>query len=69
MNKLKELRIANNLHIEDMANKLNISKSFYWQLENDARRLSYEMSIKISKIFKLKPDDIFYEYFKKLDTK
>ena len=49
-----------------MANLLNISKTYYWQLEHDQRRLSYEMALKIAKIFDKKPDDIFYqEYFEK----
>ena len=49
-----------------MANLLNISKTYYWQLEHDKRRLSYEMALKIAKIFDKKPDDIFYqEYFEK----
>ncbi len=48
-----------------MAEKLNISKPFYWQIENKKRRLSYEMAIKIANVFGLKPDDIFYKDFKK----
>ena len=44
-----------------MADKLGISKAFYSQLENRTRRLSYDMAIKISKIFNSKPDKIFYE--------
>lgn len=49
-----------------MAKKLNISKTYYWQLEHGQRRLSYEMALKIAQIFNKKPDDIFYtEYLKK----
>ena len=59
--KLRELRLKNNLTIKMMAEKLDISKPFYSQIENQNRRLSYEMAIKISSIFGLKPDDIFYE--------
>lgn len=44
-----------------MAEKLGISKPFYSQIENQNRRLSYEMAINISKLFGLKPDDIFYD--------
>ena len=58
---LKNLRKQNNLTSKDMAEKLGISKAFYSQLENRTRRLSYDMAIKISKIFNLKPDKIFYE--------
>ena len=58
--KLKQLRIKNKYTTKMMAEKLGISKPFYSQIENQNRRLSYEMAIKISKIFRLKPDDIFY---------
>ena len=58
---LKELRKNNNLSSKDMAVKLGISKAFYSQIENRTRRLSYDMAIKISRIFNSKPDKIFYE--------
>ena len=68
MNKLQQYRKKYNYSCQDMADKLNISKSFYWQIENYKRRLSYEAALKIAKIFKLKPDNIFYEdYIKKQD--
>ena len=47
-----------------MADILKISKTYYWQLENNKRRMSYEMAVKIADIFKLKPDDLFYYEFK-----
>ena len=58
---LKKLRKRNNLTSKDMSDKLGISKAFYSQLENRTRRLSYDMAVKISKIFNSKPDKIFYE--------
>lgn len=61
MKKLKEYRKKYNYSCQDMADKLKISKSFYWQIENDKRRLSYNTALKISKVFNVKPDDIFYE--------
>ena len=67
MHELKEIRKKNHSTCEEMAEKLNISKPFYWQLENDKRRLSYDMAFKIAKIFKKKPDDIFYKAFKNKD--
>ncbi len=57
---LQELRKKFNLSYEDMARLLNISKSYYWQIEHKNRRLYYEMAKKIAKIFNLKPDDIFF---------
>lgn len=65
MNKLREYRVKYGYSCQYMANQLNISKSFYWQIENNYRRLSYDLAIKISSIFNLKPDDIFYEELKK----
>jgi len=64
MEKLKEIRMNNNKSYLDMARLLNISKTYYWQLENNKRRISYDMAIKIASIFALKPDDIFYEEIK-----
>lgn len=61
MNYLKEIRIEHNYSCADMGKMLQISKTFYWQIENKKRSLSYEMAIKISNIFNLKPDDIFYD--------
>ena len=66
MNKLQQYRKKYNYSCQDMADKLNISKSFYWQIENNKRRLSYDIAFKIAKIFKVKPDNLFYDdYFKK----
>ncbi len=64
MNKLKELRKAKKLTHQMMADYLNISKPFYWQLENGKRRLSYNMAVKIADILKTTPDNIFYQEFK-----
>ena len=65
MSKLEEFRKNNNYSCQDMADKLNISKSFYWQIEKGKRRLSYITACRIADIFKVKPDIIFYEDYKK----
>ena len=65
MTKLQKYREKNNFTFQDMADFLNISKTYYWQLEKNKRRLSYKMAVKISEIFNLKPDDLFYEDKKK----
>lgn len=64
MKKLKELRKTKKLTHQMMANSLNISKPFYWQIENNKRRLSYDMAVKIADILNTKPDEIFYQEFK-----
>lgn len=62
MNKLKNLRLENNITLKDMAKKVGISYTYYWQIENKERNLYYYLAVKIAKIFDLKPDDIFYEW-------
>ncbi len=59
--KLKKIRMQNGLSYEDMAKRLEISKCYYWQIEHKRRRLYYDMALKITSIFNLKPDDLFYE--------
>lgn len=61
MELLKNIRIKHLYSYQDMANLLNISKTFYWQIENDKRRLSYDMAVKIANIFNTTPDKIFYK--------
>ena len=60
MEKLKKIRKEKQYSIYDMAKKLNITPSFYSQIENKKRRLFYDMALKIAAIFNMKPDDIFY---------
>lgn len=59
--KLKELREENGITSDYISKILNISKAFYSQIENGRRRLSYDMAVKISKIFDMKPDELFYD--------
>ena len=64
MKKLMEKRKEKKYSYQYMANSLGISKPFYWQIENGKRRLSYIMAIKIAEIFKMKPDELFYDDLK-----
>lgn len=66
LKKLKTMRINNHYSDSDMANMLGISKTFYWQIENGKRQLKYQMAVKIAEIFKIKPDDLFYDEFKQV---
>ena len=45
MRKLRNMRINNNYTYEDMANLLDISKAYYWQIENKKRRLTDRKSV------------------------
>lgn len=65
MKTLKEYRLKKNYNCQDMAEILKISKTYYWQLENNKRRLSYDMAIKIASIFDTTPDNLFYNDVKK----
>lgn len=60
MEKLKKIRKENKYTIYDMAKLLKITPSFYSQIENKKRRLFYDTALKISAIFNMKPDDLFY---------
>ena len=62
--KLQSLRKEKNMSYEDVAKALGICKAYYWQIENGNRRLYYDLALKIAKIFDLKPDEIFYDYYK-----
>ena len=64
LTKLEALRKAYNLTYKDMALKLDMSKAYYWQIENGNRNLYYKVAVKIAKVFKLKPDDLFYDDLK-----
>ncbi len=70
MEKLKLMRLKYQLSYQEMATLLGISKPFYWQLENDKRRLNYDMAVKIAYIFKTTPDLLFLdETMEKLQLK
>lgn len=69
MNTLKQLRKKNKLTHQTMADTLHISKSYYWQIENNRRRLTYDMAVRIAKIFKTTPDYIFYYEYNKTVNK
>lgn len=64
LKKLEELRKSHNLSYKDMAAAINLSKAYYWQIENGNRNLYYKLAKKIAAYFKMKPDDIFYDDLK-----
>ncbi len=59
--KLRTMRLKRHYTTGYMAEKLGISKPFYCQIETGTRRLSYDMAVRIARIFRAKPDKIFYE--------
>ena len=58
--KLKEIRKKKGFSQREMAERLNITISFYSQLESRKKRMYYDTAIKIADIFNMRPDDIFY---------
>ena len=63
LEKLKEIRKRKSVSMQEIADYLKISKTFYWQIENKKRRLSYVMAKNISSYFGMKPDDLFFDEF------
>lgn len=59
LERLKELRLSKGMTLKDIAEELDISLEYYWMLENEKRKLSYEMACKIAAIFQKTPDQIF----------
>jgi len=58
--KLKELRKKKGITQKQIAERLNITVSFYCQIEKKKKKLYYDTAIKIADIFNMHPDDIFY---------
>jgi len=61
LDKLKAIRNKEGLTCQQVADQVNISKEFYWMIENGKRRLTYELAVKIAKVFKSSPDYIFLD--------
>lgn len=61
LDKLKEIRKKESLTYQEVANQVGISKEYYWMIENGKRRLTYELAVKISNVFKSSPDYIFLD--------
>lgn len=56
---LKNLREARKFTCQDIADKVGISKNYYWMIERGDRNLSYPLAVQIAEVFDLEPDDIF----------
>ena len=59
MDKLKPFREEAGLTQLEMAQRLNISESYYCQLENGKRRMSLDVALSIAAILKKTPNEIF----------
>lgn len=61
LQKLKKMRINEGMTCRQVAEQVGISKEYYWMIENGKRRLTYELAVKIAKVFKASPDYIFLD--------
>lgn len=60
-NKLKELRLANKLSLEQLAQQVGLTRSFLSQIEKDKTSPSLASLIKILEVFNVKMADFFQE--------
>ena len=67
-NKLKTLRIQRQMTLKDVACRVGVSKSIVSAYENGSRRPSYEMLIKLARLFDVTTDYLLgLEQQKQLD--
>lgn len=57
---LKSKRVSKGLSVADMAIKLQISKSFYYKIEQDTRNPTLEQSNQIAEILDDTIDNLFF---------
>lgn len=59
LEKLIELRKQKGLTCQQVAEKIGISKEYYWMIEKGKRRLTYNRAVEIADVFETSPDNIF----------
>ena len=64
LNKLREIRKKAGLNTTEVAEIIGISQSMYSYIEIGRERLSYDIAVKLSELFKSSPDELFYDDFK-----
>lgn len=64
LNKLREIRKKAGLNTTEVAEIIGISQSMYSYIEIGRERLSYDIAVKLSELFKSSPDELFYNDFK-----
>jgi len=61
MNKLVELRISLNLSPKEMAEKLGVSVSYYYKIEESTRNPSYNFLVKCREVLQIDVQEIFFD--------
>ena len=64
LNKLREMRKKAGLNTTEVAEIIGVSQSMYSYIEIGRERLSYDIAVKLSELFKSSPDELFYDDFK-----
>lgn len=59
MNKVKELRIKNNLSQQELSNLVGVTPKYIGFIENSERTPSLKIAKRIAEVFKLPIEDIF----------
>lgn len=59
--KLKEARLKANMTMEEMGDKLNISRQAYWKIEHGKTKLSFSNAVKISRILNSDVNSLFLD--------
>ncbi|MCT2882634.1 helix-turn-helix domain-containing protein [Lentilactobacillus buchneri] len=59
---LRSKRQSKGMTMQDMANHVGISKSYYSLIERGERRVSYELTFKIANALNTTPDNIFLDF-------
>lgn len=59
---LRKKRLSKGLTMQNMADKIGISKGYYSLIERGERRVSYELTFKIAKLLGTTPDRIFLDF-------
>ena len=57
--KLVRLKKEKKITLKEMGEYLNVTSSYYSQIEKKKKRLYYDMAIKIANYFGKKPDELF----------
>lgn len=58
-NQLKILRLSQDLTVEEVSEKVGVTKSMLYQIEGGYKKPSSKTAIKLAKIYKCTLDDIF----------
>ncbi len=61
LTKFRIMRKEKGMNLEDVANRLHVSKAYISMIETGKRSLDYEMAIQMAKIFDIRPDELFFE--------